>query len=272
MKIRSILAYYTGLAMLLSPVFAFADTALTTSCVGVPATTNILWTASSAGGVAPIAFLWGNSSTSTIQSISVSPGTYNMTIQATDASSTVATSTCSATVNAPATTTPPTTDYRAQIQNILNQIAALRIQLQQMLQQQGNGGNGTGTSTPPVIRGLCLKNDKNLSKGDRGEEVKELQKHLSGDSSLFSSGDITGFFGPKTEKALKKYQEKHGIFAFGSTTTGFFGPMTRGFIRGHCEDRKNDRDENKNASSSLKIDKDDDRDNNGRGNGRHDDN
>ncbi|MDO8552412.1 MAG: peptidoglycan-binding protein [bacterium] len=79
--------------------------ALSVSCSGTPAISSITWVATTTDGVAPIALLWGNGSTSTSQTILYSPGTYAMTIQATDASSTVATSTCSAVVQAPPTIT-----------------------------------------------------------------------------------------------------------------------------------------------------------------------
>ena len=46
-----------------------------------------------------------------------------------------------------------------------------------------------------------------LKKGNKGEEVKELQKLLG----LKTDGD----FGPITEKAVKNYQEKNGLQADG---------------------------------------------------------
>ncbi len=87
-----------GMVLVLSFGLVNAASALTASCAGVPTSSNITWTASSVGGIAPIAFLWGNGSTSSAQTVGYAPGTYSMTIQATDASSTVATSTCSATI------------------------------------------------------------------------------------------------------------------------------------------------------------------------------
>jgi len=48
-----------------------------------------------------VAFLWGNGSTATAQTVSYAPGLQTITIQGTDASSTVASSNCSATVATP---------------------------------------------------------------------------------------------------------------------------------------------------------------------------
>jgi hypothetical protein len=72
--------------------------ALTVSCVGTPGVGSIVWSATPASGIAPYTYLWGNGSTSSSQTVAAAIGTSNITIQATDASSTVATSTCSATV------------------------------------------------------------------------------------------------------------------------------------------------------------------------------
>jgi peptidoglycan hydrolase-like protein with peptidoglycan-binding domain len=63
-----------------------------------------------------------------------------------------------------------------------------------------------------------------LRRGDKGPEVEELQR------ILISLGFMTqeemdtgpGIFGPRTERALRAYQESQGLPA-----TGFYGPMTR---------------------------------------------
>lgn len=263
---RGIVASITGMAFVMSFAIANAATPLTVSCVGEPGATSITWTASFAGGVGPVALLWSNGSTSTAQTVSVAPGTYSLNIQATDASSTVATSTCSATVAQP--TTPPPTDLQAKIQDLLNQIAALKAQILLLIQNANNGGTTpppTATSTPPM--GCAFGRD--LEFGDEGDDVRELQRNLSSDPNIFPPGLITGFFGERTQEALKKFQEKFGIVGASGTTTGFFGPKTRGFMKAHCEeDRGNDdfsssdsEDEHSFMSASSTVD------NGGPGNG-----
>lgn len=81
----------------LAPALANAD-ALSVSCAGVPSPTAITWTASTTGGVAPVALLWGNGATTSAQTLNYAPGLQSISLQATDASSTVATTTCSASV------------------------------------------------------------------------------------------------------------------------------------------------------------------------------
>jgi len=248
-----------GMALALSFGLVSAAGALTTSCVGVSSASNIVWTASATGGVAPIAFLWSNGSTSSAQTIAVAPGTYSMTIKATDASSSVATSTCSASVAATTTTSAGTSAIAAQIQALLAQIKTLQAQIVQLVHQSaGAGASSSGasgaTSTPATG---CLKFNKDLSFGDRGDDVKELQRALAHDPSILPPHLATGFFGHKTEEALQKFQRRFGT---GSTTKSF-GPNVRSIFRKHC----NEKDLGLSASSTTSIS-----DNHGRRHGKGD--
>ncbi|HTR18688.1 MAG TPA: peptidoglycan-binding protein [Candidatus Paceibacterota bacterium] len=309
MNIRT-LSISAALALALSFGIANADTPLSVSCSGVPSTASITWTASATGGVAPIALLWGNGSTSTSQTLSYSPGTYSIGIQATDASSSVATSTCSAMVAQPVlpsiasfTASPasitsgqsstlswtvsnasstsldngigavgstsyvvsPTTtttytltavnpvgtttaqtivvviatstssSVQAQIQALLQQILQLQLQLKNLLAGQFNHP----TTTPPVIppgqigKGFCVALNRNLRIGDDGDDVRQLQQMLAGDSRFGFSGAPTGFFGPLTARAMMRFQMLYGI-ASSSNTDGSVGPLTRGFFQRNC--------------------------------------
>ncbi len=97
-------------------MMARADAALTVSCSGAVSGNQITWTATSTGGVAPYAFLWSGSgiaggATGTAVTVTYGVnGTSTAMIQVTDASSSVATSSCSATVSSypPVVTPPPT--------------------------------------------------------------------------------------------------------------------------------------------------------------------
>lgn len=61
-----------------------------------------------------------------------------------------------------------------------------------------------------------------LKKGDKGNEVLNLQRALMLDSTVSPLGSITGNFEAITEKAVKDFQKKYGI-----TVTGQVGPLTR---------------------------------------------
>lgn len=70
-----------------------------------------------------------------------------------------------------------------------------------------------------------LKFARSLMRGMSGDDVRDLQELLAQDPAIFSSAFITGFFGPITEEALRKFQRKHGIEAI-----GIFGPKTQAKI------------------------------------------
>lgn len=60
-----------------------------------------------------------------------------------------------------------------------------------------------------------IKITKELYKGVSGNEVKEVQKFLKQFSEIYPEGLVTGYYGPLTEKAVKKFQEKEGMPATG---------------------------------------------------------
>jgi len=56
--------------------------------------------------------------------------------------------------------------------------------------------------------------------GSKGNEVEEIQQQLK-KNGLFQ-GEVTGFFGPQTETAVKKFQLKKGLHADGVVGTGTY--------------------------------------------------
>ena len=69
-----------------------------------------------------------------------------------------------------------------------------------------------------------------LRRGSRGAEVSALQEFLKKDPVIYPEELVTGFFGPATERAVQRFQKKHGLVSSGSpATTGYgaVGPKTR---------------------------------------------
>ena len=66
-----------------------------------------------------------------------------------------------------------------------------------------------------------LKLLRYLQRGMTGEDVELLQEILSTDSEIYPEGLVTGFFGPLTEKAVKRFQKKAAI-----EQVGVVGPKT----------------------------------------------
>ena len=62
---------------------------------------------------------------------------------------------------------------------------------------------------------------KTLFLGSKGEDVRNLQEYLAKDKKIYPEGLITGYFGPLTKLAVKRWQKKHGI-----EPAGIVGPKT----------------------------------------------
>jgi peptidoglycan hydrolase-like protein with peptidoglycan-binding domain len=136
----------------------------------------------------------------------------------------------------------------AAITALLQQLAALKSQLALLLLNQMNGG--MGTSTPPTATSTC-NFLRDLKKGDSGDDVKELQLSLAhSDPTVFPPGLVTGFFGGKTEAALKILQKRFGISLSG---TGFFGPKSRQFFKMNCGKNEGNENHGEHASSTMPM-------------------
>ena len=70
-----------------------------------------------------------------------------------------------------------------------------------------------------------------LGKGITGSaQVKILQTFLALDTEIYALGLVTGYFGPATEAAVKRFQERYKIAKVGDPGYGYVGPMTRAKI------------------------------------------
>ena len=86
-------------------------------------------------------------------------------------------------------------------------------------------GSGVTTSTPSnsptALFTLYLK------QGSSNTEVHALQEFLAKDSAVYPEAVISGYFGPATERAVKRLQVKYSIANAGTAGYGAVGPKTR---------------------------------------------
>lgn len=123
-----------------------------------------------------------------------------------------------------ATTTPLLSDTQQIIEQLSEQIKTLQAKIQQLESELAV------TKSELVEVKAELKFTKILHQGATGNEVKKLQGFLKQFSGIYPEGLVTGYFGPLTEKAVQRFQLKHGIVASGtSETTGYgqVGPKTQ---------------------------------------------
>jgi peptidoglycan hydrolase-like protein with peptidoglycan-binding domain len=64
-----------------------------------------------------------------------------------------------------------------------------------------------------------------LRNGSSGSEVEDLQRKLAGQG--INPGPVDGIFGPKTEDAVKRFQERAGL-----EEDGIAGPKTMAALEG----------------------------------------
>ncbi len=115
--------------------------------------------------------------------------------------------------------------------------AELQKQLQDVLQQINSLRGQLTTIDGPKTMGSCATLARTLRKGSRGNDVRSLQSFLSSDPNIYPEGAITGTFGPATERAVQRFQERNGIVAYGDPfTTGFgvVGARTRAVMNAQC--------------------------------------
>lgn len=123
-------------------------------------------------------------------------------------------------------------DQLAQLQNLLQMVAAL----QQQLAILEAGGNPSGIPATPSGVGKCPAFYRALGVGASGSDVSDLQQFLSSTGD-YTYGSVTGYFGTVTEEAVKRFQCRQGIVCEGSTgSTGYgaVGPATQSQISRMC--------------------------------------
>ena len=110
------------------------------------------------------------------------------------------------------------TTTASQLQELINKLQAQIKTLQDQMAQI--------TSQRQQVAQTVVEIATTLKEGDKGENVKILQALLAADSNIYPEGLITGFYGPLTTKAIKKFQKKHDL-----KMVGFVGPLTRAKLK-----------------------------------------
>ena len=141
-----------------------------------------------------------------------------------------------------------TTDILAEIQKLLALITSLQTQLDTLKAEQTKVtqelGRDTQTTVPPPSSGVVFSSTtlpppapiftRTLNRGASGSDVRELQLFLKSLPGIYPEGLLTSFYGPLTEKAVKRFQAEYGIADSGTATTtgyGSVGEKTQAKIR-----------------------------------------
>lgn len=138
-------------------------------------------------------------------------------------------------------------EIRAQIESLLLQIDQLQTQLgappdPYVPDTQPYGGTNQPIANPGTIPAAfdCPYISRSLKKGSTGDDVARLQQFLSFDPSLYPEAMVSGYYGPLTEAAIRRFQCKNKIVCDGSpeaTGYGVTGPRTASLLALQCADR-----------------------------------
>lgn len=126
-------------------------------------------------------------------------------------------------------------ELQAQVQALLAQLNALQAQIRTQTNSD-DAGRTVYPSTPSVCVELSRNLYLGLSDAQTNGEVGKLQQFLisTGD---YTYGEVTGYFGPATEQAVKRWQSRNGVVSSGtpdSTGYGAVGPSTRTAMARAC--------------------------------------
>lgn len=128
-------------------------------------------------------------------------------------------------------------ELQQQIINLLERLDTLQKQVGtgQDISAPADLPQGGATGGEVLAGGLTLARE--LERGMRGSDISALQSFLGRDASIYPGRQVTGFFGPLTEEAVKRFQVACGIIAAGdyqSTGYGRVGPKTRTALMVGC--------------------------------------
>jgi len=94
------------------------------------------------------------------------------------------------------------------------------------------------TPTPVAAPTSCVAFSGTLAEdavdADTNGEVTRLQTILAKDPAIYPEAKVTGYFGPATMAAIKRFQIKKGLATEGSAGYGLVGPATRAALLATC--------------------------------------
>lgn len=124
------------------------------------------------------------------------------------------------------------TSITARMQAIISQMQALQSEFAQLQTSLTTTvPSTTAGSTPQVgfVLGAMTTNLQEVAVyGATNDTITKIQRLLATDPDIYPDGTVSGFFGPKTEAALKELQGRYGM-----NQVGVVGPETAALLAGY---------------------------------------
>ena len=115
------------------------------------------------------------------------------------------------------------------MQDALTRMNAIIAEMEKLKAEFAALANATGQSAAPKPTVLGAATSKvftePLEVGATNNDIKRIQKLLATDPEIYPYGVASGFYGPKTEEAIKNLQARNGW-----NTPGMIGPATRDLL------------------------------------------
>ncbi|MBI2465726.1 MAG: peptidoglycan-binding protein [Candidatus Sungbacteria bacterium] len=115
------------------------------------------------------------------------------------------------------------TQLQKQIQQLLTQIQTLQKEVTELKTETGIQASSVLPVSPisETEEVELPEFTRSLSLGTRGDDVRKLQEFLARDKEIYPEGLATGYYGPKTAEAVKRWQKKNNV-----EVVGIVGPKT----------------------------------------------
>ena len=114
------------------------------------------------------------------------------------------------------------------ISSALKRMDAIITEMQSLRAEFASLVISTGQSTPsPTVQGVVAGGilGDDLAFGSTNNDIKKIQALLATDPAIYPYGVASGFFGPKTQEAIRMFQSR-----FDLDTVGVIGPSTRALL------------------------------------------
>lgn len=96
---------------------------------------------------------------------------------------------------------------------------------QQVIQQRAQELRQASSTPVGLLQGVGFL--RTLVLGTRHQDITRLQQLLAQDKTLYPEGQITGYFGPATRRAIQRFQSKYNLAPPTHPAYGTVGPATR---------------------------------------------
>jgi len=129
-------------------------------------------------------------------------------------------------------------DLLTQVQSMMEQMAKMQVQLLELQKTGGVSGASTPATTAPigsVLGAKTFKFTQPIEYGADNDDVFKIQQLLKTDPEIYPDGTVSGFFGPKTQEAIRNLQKK-----FGLDPVGVVGPATTALLERLLSEQKAD--------------------------------